>query len=314
MASDDTAEPDQRSQPQTTTPAGAITPTAAPPPAVPAASTITSPPTSTSRQPSRTSSRRTSQIYPMSPPPLPLASPAALAHGSPSPHASSTTTTHAFPPLSPSLMGHSTLAQGTGYPGEPLRHPRPLTAAELHLQLEKEQEAVVNRLTRELTALRAHSASVASTASSTSLLNDASLLDHTHPAPPHTTRRHRGSSSSRSGVLQTPQTGTVGNHVSGRSAGGSVVSTPRYEEVAFFKQELEEARRENEGLKKRIRELEGLLREKRDRGREREREREEGSVEGVETSTLAAERMGSGHGDGETEGGDADGVGAEGLR
>jgi hypothetical protein len=30
---------------------------------------------------------------------------------------------------------------GTG-PG-PLRHPRPLTAADLHLQLEKEQEAVV---------------------------------------------------------------------------------------------------------------------------------------------------------------------------
>ena len=33
---------------------------------------------------------------------------------------------------------------GTG-PG-PLRHPRPLTAADLHLQLEKEQEAVVSCL------------------------------------------------------------------------------------------------------------------------------------------------------------------------
>ena len=33
---------------------------------------------------------------------------------------------------------------GTG-PG-PLRHPRPLTAADLHLQLEKEQEAVVSIL------------------------------------------------------------------------------------------------------------------------------------------------------------------------
>lgn len=33
---------------------------------------------------------------------------------------------------------------GTG-PG-PLRHPRPLTAADLHLQLEKEQEAVVSSL------------------------------------------------------------------------------------------------------------------------------------------------------------------------
>jgi hypothetical protein len=35
---------------------------------------------------------------------------------------------------------------GTG-PG-PLRHPRPLTAADLHLQLEKEQEAVVRILSR----------------------------------------------------------------------------------------------------------------------------------------------------------------------
>jgi hypothetical protein len=34
---------------------------------------------------------------------------------------------------------------GTG-PG-PLRHPRPLTAADLHLQLEKEQEAVVGMQT-----------------------------------------------------------------------------------------------------------------------------------------------------------------------
>jgi len=36
-----------------------------------------------------------------------------------------------------------------------------MTPAEMHLELEKEQEAVVNRLTRELSALRAHSASVA---------------------------------------------------------------------------------------------------------------------------------------------------------
>ena len=38
------------------------------------------------------------------------------------------------------LVGDNT-GVGTG-PG-PLRHPRPLTAADLHLQLEKEQEAVV---------------------------------------------------------------------------------------------------------------------------------------------------------------------------
>jgi hypothetical protein len=32
---------------------------------------------------------------------------------------------------------------GVGSGPGPLRHPRPLTAADLHLQLEKEQEAVV---------------------------------------------------------------------------------------------------------------------------------------------------------------------------
>ena len=33
---------------------------------------------------------------------------------------------------------------GVGSGPGPLRHPRPLTAADLHLQLEKEQEAVVS--------------------------------------------------------------------------------------------------------------------------------------------------------------------------
>ena len=75
-----------------------------------------------------------------------------------------------------------------------MRHPRPLTAAELHLELEKEQEAVVNRLTRELSALRAHSASVASTASSvTSGIHvDQDMMGHTYPT---SARRHRSSSS-----------------------------------------------------------------------------------------------------------------------
>lgn len=38
-----------------------------------------------------------------------------------------------------------------------------------------------------------------------------------------------------------------------------MVSTPRYEEVAHYKQELDEAKRENEVLKRRIRELERAL-------------------------------------------------------
>ena len=162
-----------------------------------------------------------------------------------------------------------------------MRHPRPLTAAELHLELEKEQEAVVNRLTRELTALRAHTASVASTASSaTSNLH----VEHdiTGPTHPTSARRHRSSSSvSRTsisappyGIPLTSATTTIPHHrysVSSQNAtndasaaqqarSASVVSTPRYEEVAHYRQELEEAKRENDILKRRIRELERMIR------------------------------------------------------
>ncbi|KIV77715.1 hypothetical protein PV11_09497 [Exophiala sideris] len=99
-------------------------------------------------------------------------------------------------PAQASMMDNSGVGIGPG----PIRHPRPLTAAELHLELEKEQESIVNRLTRELSALRAQTASVASTTSSTS--------DHFFSASdpytsttgtgttiiPNTTRRHRSSS------------------------------------------------------------------------------------------------------------------------
>jgi cell division protein FtsB len=40
----------------------------------------------------------------------------------------------------------------------------------------------------------------------------------------------------------------------------SIVSTPRYEEVALQRAELEEVKRENELLKQRIRELERAIR------------------------------------------------------
>ncbi|OCL08194.1 hypothetical protein AOQ84DRAFT_364337, partial [Glonium stellatum] len=163
-------------------------------------------------------SRRASQIFPMSPPPLPLASPGG------SIPTSAQHSQQSFPPLSPILTGHVPSVDATGVP---MRHPRPLTAAELHLELEKEQEAVklrpeatlgtlrtdprtrapqVNRLTRELSALRAHSASVASTASSNASGAPALLLDATDPSAAHTgaltgpthptaSRRHRSSSS-----------------------------------------------------------------------------------------------------------------------
>jgi hypothetical protein len=182
---------------------------------------------------------------------------------------------HAFPPLSPSTSGHVLNADSSGVP---MRHPRPMTPAEMHLELEKEQEAVVNRLTRELSALRAHSASVASTTSIASSAASGALLDPTdsshagsmtgsmHPTP---SRRHRSSSSvSRSGlppgsyphrysVSSQPATGDL-THRDHRSS--SVVSTPRYEEVAQQRAELEDVKKENEMLKQRIRDLERMIR------------------------------------------------------
>lgn len=224
---------------------------------------------SSSRQNSTPASRRASQIYPMSPPPLPLASPGGTLPPPTSQH------THAFPPLSPSLPSADAAHL-------PMRHPRPMTAAEMHLELEKEQEAVVNRLTRELSVLRAHSASVASTTSS---IASNALLDVTDPAGsaahsgpplqgathPTSSRRHRSSSSvSRSGLPlgghSVPQSQRhsissqqgVGGVEMRRSS--SIVSTPRYEEVALQRAELEEVKRENEALKQRIRELERAIR------------------------------------------------------
>ncbi|KAI7480801.1 hypothetical protein KC351_g6763 [Hortaea werneckii] len=101
-------------------------------------------------------------------------------------------------PVSPWMSG--------GEHGLPIRHPRPMTAAEMYLECEKEQEAVVNRLTRELTALRARSASVASNNSHSSNSTSASLLpvDISDPNPAHQmtgpthptpSRRDRSSSS-----------------------------------------------------------------------------------------------------------------------
>lgn len=88
----------------------------------------------------------------------------------------------------------------TSGPG-PLRHPRPMTTSELHMELEKEQEALVNRLTRELSLLRAtHNASVASNASSTSAatshdpITETSLLSGSGFSIPTTRRHHRTSS------------------------------------------------------------------------------------------------------------------------
>ena len=154
----------------------------------------------------------------------------------------------------------------------------------------------VNRLTRELSALRAHSASVASTASSTTSgvildVTDSSISHAgalTGPTHPTSARRHRSSSSVSRNSISAPYPGvptystaiplnsaTVGiphrYSVSSQPAtsdpfsapqmsrSASVVSTPRYEEVAHYRQELEESKRENEALKQRIRDLEKLI-------------------------------------------------------
>lgn len=93
---------------------------------------------------SRTSSRRTSQAMSSPNPPISTTSLNIL----PSNQSAVTAT----PPLMSPINNILTSATGTIPAGDntgvgmgpgPLRHPRPLTAADLHLQLEKEQEAVV---------------------------------------------------------------------------------------------------------------------------------------------------------------------------
>ncbi|RYP69386.1 hypothetical protein DL771_006143 [Monosporascus sp. 5C6A] len=113
----------------------------------------------------------------------------------------------------PSVLGQDNTGVGAG-PG-PLRHPRPLTAAELHSQLEQEQELLVNRLTRDLSLLRAaQNSSVVSNASSASTSTTADQSQHASPFtdthllsgpgfPIPTSRRHHRTSSSTSARSQT---------------------------------------------------------------------------------------------------------------
>ncbi|AEO64371.1 uncharacterized protein THITE_2110472 [Thermothielavioides terrestris NRRL 8126] len=119
-----------------------------------------------------------------------------------------------FPSLPALPMGDNT---GVGPGPGPLRHPRPLTAADLHLQLEKEQEAVVNRLTRELSILRAaQNASVVSNASSasasTSAAEPAAWADASHSSlgtSHYQPVRHHRTSSSASARSFTANAGSV---------------------------------------------------------------------------------------------------------
>jgi hypothetical protein len=269
--------------------------------------------------------------------------------------------------VAPSQQKPLETAAATG----PLRHPRPITAAELHNQLEREQEAVVNRLTRELSMLRAsHNASTVSNASSTPSFvqevpppaaADSHLLPGSNYMMP--SRRHQRSSSNASSrsttaavagsVSSTPippstrpnlpfppsrQGSTTSMRQSITSApgstsssfidpsfayfqqqrqpfagpqpGSSVYATPggsgthglstpmgdgsgspsflpatlRMEETAFYKSELDSARRENELLRNKIRELERMVRQRRESDVSRARS---GSVASTSVRSVA---------------------------
>ncbi|KAB8073455.1 hypothetical protein BDV29DRAFT_136211 [Aspergillus leporis] len=275
----------------------------------------TRPRAATAMQPATTSSplssRRPSQV--MGPPALPLA-PVAYTGSSVS-----------------GVSDHGSVRSASG----PLRHPKPLTPSDIHSMLEQEQEAMVNRLSRELSVLRQQTASVASTTSSTSTtLNDP--IDTLHSSPylsssayPAVSRRHRSSSSLSSSYIPTVQGSRTGSGAGimpsrdvpstssrpGRSREPSLTSprpsegtvlpfsppslqsqqtdqfsnaahgSPSYshrnslsqqrprntsisrpDEVIRQRGELDALKRENEGLRRRVRDLELIIR--RHRGRE----------------------------------------------
>ncbi|RAK71183.1 uncharacterized protein BO72DRAFT_28216 [Aspergillus fijiensis CBS 313.89] len=211
----------------------------------------------------------------------------------------------------------------------PLRHPKPLTPSDIHSMLEQEQEAMVNRLSRELSLLRQQTASVASTTSSTSTtLNDP--MDSLHASPyaisstvPTTSRRHRSSSSLSSSYIPAVQGSRTGSGFgiapsretqlpstrtdSGRSREPSltsrqsdaalsqhhlpstdqlspsiggfphrnsitqqkspVIPPSRHEELLAQREEVDMLKRENETLRRRVRELELIVRNSREQER-----------------------------------------------
>ncbi|PYH89658.1 hypothetical protein BO71DRAFT_413186 [Aspergillus ellipticus CBS 707.79] len=223
----------------------------------------------------------------------------------------------------PGFGEHGSVRSASG----PLRHPKPLTPSDIHSMLEQEQEAMVNRLSRELSLLRQQTNSVASTTSSTSTtLNDSVDALHTSPyiinsTHPTASRRHRSSSSLSSSYIPAVQGSRAGSvsgiapareaylptarpdpSRTGRSRESSLTSprqpeaalsasvphhqtqhvdqpsyqtpgqphrsslsqqkTPmsssmsRYDEVAYHRGEVDSLKRENELLRRRVRDLE----------------------------------------------------------
>ncbi|KAJ5214197.1 hypothetical protein N7449_001366 [Penicillium cf. viridicatum] len=200
------------------------------------------------------------------------------------PHISTALPPPGSPPLGTGDYGISSTAQG------PLRHPQPLTPSDLYLVLEKEQEAMVNRLTRELSILRQQTASVVSTASSTSTFNEADRAQASptlsSSIPSHSARRNRSNSSlsSHASANQAQQSASVTGIAPSRDIpyrqtdhsrtqriptpelgipdpprpfpGGSL---SRFEEATHHRLEVEYMKRENEQLRRRVRDLEQTL-------------------------------------------------------
>lgn len=96
------------------------------------------------------SSQRASSTQTMPPPPVPATLPllqnilpsnqSAVANNQSLPSPGAAPPTSAVSPTTVSSVDNAGVGAGPG----PLRHPRPLTAADLHMQLEKEQEATVS--------------------------------------------------------------------------------------------------------------------------------------------------------------------------
>ncbi|KAL2872426.1 uncharacterized protein BJX67DRAFT_6698 [Aspergillus lucknowensis] len=128
-----------------------------------------------------------------------------------------------------------------------LRHPKPLSPSDIHSILEQEQEAMVNRLSRELSVLRRRTASVASTNSSTSTtLNDS--LDALHGSPhiagpiyPTASRRHRSSSSLSASYFPVIQS----SRINGRSRRPSVVSPQQSQSLTCVASQPQERKQDS---------------------------------------------------------------------
>lgn len=149
----------------------------------------------------------------------------------------------------------------------PTRHPRPYNAAELHQELEREQEAVVNRL---LHQIRTTAESI--NASNPNQNSNAILDDSSTPTNVPNTSSSLGASN-HPRALSGSLSHSRHNSLSVRSRTSSRTSSPVLQpfmlepmtdpfvmggrdEVTFYKTETDMLTRENEMLKRRIRELE----------------------------------------------------------